>query len=80
MSANCSFYLGRVVGPDHEQRLRDVAHWLEQNKFATTVSIVDGRMLWDIDPHSDTPMSDEEFRIYAAEHIIHSLSHRMRDL
>lgn len=76
---HCSFYLGLVASLEHERRLLEVAHWLEQNKFSTTVSIVDGRMMWDVEPYTETPMTEDEFRLYAAEHIIHALSHRLRE-
>ena len=72
-----SFHLGRVTSPAHQQRLLDVAHWLDQNKFSCTFSVIEGVGLFDISPHNPedyTFLTFDEFRLYAAEHVIHNLA------
>ena len=32
-----TFYLGLVRSPEHEQKLIELAYWLDQNKFSTTL-------------------------------------------
>jgi len=70
----CTFYLGLVRGSEHEEKLLNIAYWLDQNKFSTTACIVDGRMMLDVEPHGETPMTADEFKFYAAEIIIHALA------
>lgn len=75
-----SFYLGRVRDSDHEQQLLAIAHWLEQNKFSCTLSVIEGRANFDVCPHNPDDWKDRElfskdgFVLYAAEHIIYNLS------
>ena len=76
---SCSFLLGLVDSPEHESRLLAVAYWLDQNKFSTTFSVIDGRALLDITPDGETPMTADEFRLYAAELVIHALCHQLRN-
>jgi hypothetical protein len=79
-TGTCSFYLGRIANLEHERRLLGVAAYLDANKFSTTVSLVEGRMMLLVSPDDDSPMTKDEFRIYAGELIIHALSHRLSDL
>ena len=72
-----NFYLGLVRNPEHEQKLIELAVWLDQNKFSTTLSIINGRAQIDVSPHSETPMSEDEFKFYAAELLIHALVKRL---
>lgn len=72
-----TFYLGFVRSYGHEQKLIELAHWLDQNKFSTTLSIIDGRAQMDVSPYSDTPMTEDEFKFYAAELTIHALVKRL---
>jgi hypothetical protein len=74
MDRNFTFLLGRVENAAHENRLLEVAHRLEANKFSCLFSIVDGMAMFDVMPHDpDAWPPDSDFRIYAAEHIIHVL-------
>ena len=67
-----SFLLGRVTGPQHEVRLLTVAQYLDINKFSCAFSMIDGMAMFDVTPPEEWP-PDSDFRIYAAEHIIHAL-------
>ena len=75
-----SFYLGIVRNPEHEKQLVELAHWLDQNKFCCTFSVVEGRANFDVCPHNPDDWKDRElfskngFVLYASEHIIYNLS------
>lgn len=70
--------LGRVQNPQHEQRLLDVAHWLDQNKFSCTMSIVNGLAQYDITSNQDWH-NDEKFTEYALELVIAALSRKLSE-
>lgn len=80
-----AFYLGPVRDAAHDEQLLAVAHWLDQNKFACTYSIVEGRAVFDTSPHEPEHWADKDmfsrdgFAIYAAEHIIYNLSRALGD-
>lgn len=71
---NFSFLLGRIKHPEHEARLLNIAQHLDANKFSCTLSIISGEAMFDVAPHyPESWPSDIDFRLYAAEHIIHTL-------
>ncbi|NDC55383.1 MAG: hypothetical protein EBZ69_00900 [Alphaproteobacteria bacterium] len=72
-----SFYLGRVQNDAHTNLLAEIAAWLDTNKFSCTFSIVEGRLLFEIEPFQPPDhriMTPPEFKFYAAEHVINQLS------
>ena len=77
-----TFYLGRVRDAAHDEELLEIARWLDQNKFSCTYSIVEGRAMFDVEPHDEDKdawakyplFSKEGFVLYASEYIIHGLS------
>lgn len=77
-----TFYLGQIRGAAHDEELQEIARWLDQNKFSCTYSIVEGRAMFNVEPHDEDkdawakqPLySKEGFVLYASEYIIHGLS------
>lgn len=80
-----SFYLGTVRDAEHDEQLQALAHWLDQNKFACTYSIVEGRAVFDTSPHEPEHWANIDlfsrngFAFYAAEHIIYNLGRALGD-
>lgn len=80
-----AFYLGPVRDAAHDEILLSIAHWLNENKFSCTYSIVDGRAIFDTAPHNPESWADIElfskdgFAFYAAEHIIYNLGRALGD-
>lgn len=72
------FLLGRIKNELHEKRLLDVAHWLEQNKFSCTMSIVNGLARFDITSKHGW-QNDDAFGMYAAELVIAALANKLSD-
>ena len=70
--------LGQIRNPQHEQRLLDVAHWLDQNKFSCTMSIVNNLARYDITSDPDWS-SNEKFIEYALEMAIYALSRKLSE-
>ena len=72
------FILGRIQNELHEKRLLDVAHWLDQNKFSCTMSIVNGLARFDITPKHGW-RNYNAFERYAAELVIVALANKLSD-
>ena len=71
------FYLGRVQSDAHMNLLAEIGAWLDMNKFVCTFSVVEGRAMFDVEPHQPPDhkiMTPDQFKFYAAEHVIHQLS------
>lgn len=76
-----SFLIGRVKDQDHENKLIEVAHWLEKNKFSCLFTIIDGLAYFTVDPDKPSDWeSENEFKFHAAEIIITALSKKLANL
>ena len=79
--------LGKIQNSQHEQRLLEVAYWLDQNKFSCTMAIVDGLVYYDITRYKDQPLSvsllkinNENFKEYAFKTLIKALSRKLSEV
>jgi len=78
-SEEASVYLGTVRGPEHLDKLAEVAAWLDANKFSCTLSVSNEKA--ELDIASDTeglgPWTQEKFKHYAMEVVIQALVRHM---
>lgn len=77
--------LGKIENSQHEQRLLEVAHWLDQNKFSCTMVIVDGLAHYDISSHKDqlfsvSLLNISNFKEYAFKTVIKALSRKLSEV
>lgn len=71
------FLLGRVRSPAQLDALKEMAAWLDANKFPCEFSVRENFMFLDITAKPDfveAGWTHEEFRLYAAEIVIHALA------
>lgn len=80
---NCLFMLGRPYNEEHQQKLAEVAAWLEHNKFSCTLSIREGIAFFEIEPWDKNDWPEEDmfsgvkFYVYASEIVIHTLAKKI---